>query len=326
MAKTKPVPNKNSKFWIHPDDFQKVIDYAAASYNEFKSEIAGQMIVVPDEEGDFILKFPVIMEQTVSSGLCTLDETALAQHYASTAMKHGADVRFCWWHSHHTMGVFWSGTDIKGIEEYSDGDMSFALVVNLKRENKFRLSMWKPAMMHLDTTLQIMGTKTSTVPKKIVDEVTALCEEPTPYVSPYEAGKKWDNRTQGNLFKTSKYKSFNRGYMDTSDYGEYAEGRMNHGIDTGIEVNEFLGREYNHCYGFLVDLIDSLVNEGMEYEKYIRTLNKFNERLKVLGGDWAILTIEKNDVKPELEFEDIDKYITVKGKTMEELYFAEFSY
>ena len=82
----KVIPNKDSKFWIHPDDFQKVINYAAASYDEFKSEIAGQMIVVPDVDGDFILKFPVIMEQTVSGGLCTLDETSLAQYYVKQAM------------------------------------------------------------------------------------------------------------------------------------------------------------------------------------------------------------------------------------------------
>ena len=313
-------------YYISQKDYDKIINYAQAAYDMSKCEIGGMSVCYMDDEDDWIVADPVILKQKVTGGTCDLDKDALADYYCNAQKKHGKkEFRFCWWHSHHTMGVFWSSTDIKGIEEYSDGDMSFALVVNLKKENKFRISMWKPVIMHLDTELQIMGTKTSTVPKKIVDEVEALCDKPTPYVNPY-AGKKWDNRTQGNLFKTSKYKSFNRGYMDTSDYGEYAEGKMNHGIDTGIEVNEFLGREYNHCYGFLVDLIDSLVNEGMEYEEYTRTLNKFNDRLKVLGGDWKVLTIEKNDVKPELEFEDIDKYITVKGKTMEELYFAEFSY
>ena len=32
------------------------------------------------------------------------------------------------------MSAFWSGTDINAINEFSDGDLSFALVVNLKGE------------------------------------------------------------------------------------------------------------------------------------------------------------------------------------------------
>ena len=55
--------------------------------------------------------------------------------------------------------------------EYSDGDLSFALVVNLKRENKFRASMWKPVVMHEDTTLELLEDKGSSVSKKILEEV-----------------------------------------------------------------------------------------------------------------------------------------------------------
>ena len=178
MATTKPTPNKDSKFWIHPDDFQKVINYAAASYDEFKSEIAGQMIVVPDEEGDFILKFPVIMEQTVSGGLCTLDETSLAQYYVKQAMEHGKDVRFCWWHSHHTMAAFWSGTDDATILSMPSKDWTVSLVVNLKREYKLRIQFFEPFLHEENVELNFLTVDVD-VDDTILAEVKEHCTKST---------------------------------------------------------------------------------------------------------------------------------------------------
>lgn len=188
MANKKVTPNKNSKFWIHPDDFQKVIDYAAASYDEFKSEIAGQMIVVPDAEGDFILKAPVIMKQTVSGGLCTLDKESLAKYYAGTAVKEGADVRFCWWHSHHTMGAFWSSTDDDTILSNPSKDWTVSLVVNLKKEYKLRIQFFEPFMHEENVELNLL-TVDSDVDDTILNEVKDLCEKTVTTPVTYVKGK-----------------------------------------------------------------------------------------------------------------------------------------
>ena len=140
-------------YYISKKDYDKIINYATAAYESMKAEIGGMSICYQDEEGDWIVTDPVILKQKVTGGTCDLDKDALADYYCKAQKKHGKkEFRFCWWHSHHNMGVFWSSTDIKGINEYSDGDLSFALVVNLKRENKFRASMWKPVVMHEDTT------------------------------------------------------------------------------------------------------------------------------------------------------------------------------
>ena len=87
------------------------------------------------------------------------------------------DFRFCWWHSHHTMGAFWSGTDLSSIDEYGEGesDLSFALVVNLKEEYKCRVSVWKPVEVHQDVELEIVGEKDVEIPLEIVTEVKAKC-------------------------------------------------------------------------------------------------------------------------------------------------------
>ena len=103
--------NKDSKFWIHPEDFNQVIGYAKSAYDQFKCEIGGQMVLTQDAEGDYILKHPVILKQEIATATCDMDAEALAIHYGQMINIYGKKVRHCWWHSHHTMQAFWSGTD-----------------------------------------------------------------------------------------------------------------------------------------------------------------------------------------------------------------------
>ena len=192
-------------YYISKKDYDTIINYATAAYETMKAEIGGMSICYQDEDGDWIVTDPVILKQKVTGSTCDLDQDALADYYCKAAKKHGKkNFRFCWWHSHHTMGVFWSGTDIKGINEYSDGDLSFALVVNLKRENKFRASMWQPVVMHEDTTLEILENKGSSVPKKILEEVEKLCEKPA-YTYTSWKDKKKDDKSQTNMWDDDIY-------------------------------------------------------------------------------------------------------------------------
>ena len=188
----------NIEFSIQEKAWNKVINYAASAYNQFKSEIGGMMVAIEDESGDWELKDPVIMKQRITPSNTHLDKEELAAYYTKAAMKYKKyNFRFCWWHSHHTMGAFWSGTDTDTIDEFSDGDFSFALVVNLKEEYKFRVSIWKPLEAHKDVELNIL-TIEKTVPKSIDKEVEALCEKEA-YTS-YVKG----NVQQGRLFPTSQ--------------------------------------------------------------------------------------------------------------------------
>ena len=177
-------------FYIKQKHWDHILGYAEEAYDTLKTEIGGMSVCLQDKEGDWEIVEPVILKQEVTSGNCTLEKEELAKYYTRTAKRYkNRSFRFCWWHSHHTMSVFWSSTDIKGIEEYSDGDMSFALVVNLKRENKFRVSMWKPAILHKDTTLEILDEKKSSVPKKILNEVKEKPDAEACYIDP-QTGQK----------------------------------------------------------------------------------------------------------------------------------------
>jgi len=300
-------------YYISPKDYNTIINYAKAAYSEHKCEIGGMSICYQDKDSDWIVTDPVILKQEIAGSTCDLDQDALADYYCNAQKKHGKkNFRFCWWHSHHNMGVFWSGTDIKGIEEYSDGDMSFALVVNLKRENKFRISLWKPVAMYLDTELQLLGQGEKEIPKKIVDEVNELCTTRT-YTS-YKKGDSTYNRHQTDIFD------------DNNGYSIYSGSRINHGTNLYPRSNGLERKDYNTCYEFITEMIESLVNEGMEYSKYIKEAEKFNNNLKKLGSLFSIQTIPLNEIKPELAFEDPELWIGYNGETMEVLQYNGIYY
>ncbi len=166
--------------YIDKECWDKIINYAKAAYHTEKCEIGGMSVVTQDKDGDWLIQEPVILKQEIGSTTCDLDKEELAKYYTKMAVKYkDANFRFCWWHSHHTMGAFWSGTDISSIDEYGEGesDLSFALVVNLKEEYKCRVSVWKPVEIHQDVELNIIGKDDGVeIPLDIVTEVKEKCE------------------------------------------------------------------------------------------------------------------------------------------------------
>ena len=169
--------------YIHKECWDKIINYAKAAYHTEKCEIGGMSIVTQDKDGDWLIQEPVILKQEIGSTTCDLDKEELAKYYTQMAIKYkDNNFRFCWWHSHHTMGAFWSGTDISSIDEYGEGesDLSFALVVNLKEEYKCRVSVWKPVEIHQDVELNIISNEPDVeIPLDIVTEVKEKCETRT---------------------------------------------------------------------------------------------------------------------------------------------------
>jgi len=169
--------------YIDKECWDKIINYAKAAYHTEKCEIGGMSVVTQDKDGDWLIQEPVILKQEIGSTTCDLDKEELAKYYTQMAVKYNkTNFRFCWWHSHHTMSAFWSGTDISSIGEYGEGesDLSFALVVNLKEEYKCRVSVWKPVEIHQDVELNIISNEPDVeIPLDIVTEVKEKCETRT---------------------------------------------------------------------------------------------------------------------------------------------------
>jgi len=169
-----------ANFYMNRKDWKKLQNFAQYAYDEYKSEIGGFLIAEQDEDNKWKMHKPVILKQEISAGNTVIDKDALAKYYVETAMKmKKKPFQFVWWHSHHTMAVFWSGTDLTAIDEFSNGQMSVSLVINLEQEYKLRVNLWNPYKMHQDVEMDIIDKPTSkSIPKGIIKEVDSLCAKP----------------------------------------------------------------------------------------------------------------------------------------------------
>ena len=173
-------------FYISEDDWYKLQAWAKLAYDEDKNEISGLLTAIPEEDGRFKLGDVEILKQENSGSNTELDGDAVADYKMRYAMKYNnKDMKFVWWHSHHTMGAFWSGTDIKEIEAWENSSFSLALVINLREEYVFRVSVWKagnlPVNQHYDTNLTIERKAPKIViTKDMKKQYEELCDKEQP--------------------------------------------------------------------------------------------------------------------------------------------------
>jgi len=262
---TKPENNKNKKFYISRENFDKVIAYAESAYRQFKSEIGGQLVVLEDTDGDYILEDPVILKQEISASNCELDGGQLAVHYSKMIGKHGNNVRHCWWHSHHTMGAFWSGTDDATILSHPADDWTLSLVVNLKREYKLRIQFFKPFLHEENVELNFLQEEHDT--DDIIDaEVKELCSKETTSVITHGG-----QGTQGTLWKKPRpvhgY-GYNYGYT----YGLWDEDEL--------ELTGVPEKLFESCVDQMDKLSDNLTNGSIKMKGFRKGVKSINEKLK----------------------------------------------
>ena len=255
MSDIKMIP----EFFISKNDWKKIIQYAESSYRQFKAEIGGQCVVVEDAEGNFWLKDPVILKQEVSGGNCEMEEEALAIHYGKMADKYGDDVRHCWWHSHHTMEAFWSGTDDKTIMENEADDFSVSLVVNLKQEYKLRVQMFYPIEAEVNVPLNIADEIPQS--KAIDKEVTSKCEKESPRVITY--GGHNHRYSQRELF------DYNSGFH----YGHMV-------YDNDCDFKSLTSEQYTQLMKFIDELAEKFYDNKISYEEYKKEAKEANKKLK----------------------------------------------
>ena len=171
-------------FYIKEKDWYQLQGWATIAYEEDKNEISGLMTAVPQEDGRFKLGDVKILKQKNSGTNTELDADAVAEYTMKFGMKYNnPNMKFVWWHSHHTMGAFWSGTDENEIDEWKNNSFSLALVINLKEEYKFRVSVWKAGGLeinqHYDIPLSIERKAKTKITPKMKTLYEELCDSPT---------------------------------------------------------------------------------------------------------------------------------------------------
>ena len=311
-----PKKDQNKTFWIHPDDFDKIIKYAGSAYNQFKSEIGGQMIAVQDDVGDWILKDPVILKQEISYANCTMEASALGLHYSQMIKKHGKNVRHCWWHSHHTMKAFWSGTDDATILETPAKDWTVSLVVNLKKEYQLRVQFFSPFLHEVNVDLNFLEVLTEN-DAEVDKEVKQLCtNQVVKRINTYTA------RYNGSGIQTTMFPEI-KDVDPTEDEADYLAYNASFGVYPQQEQAD-LSKMDEKTRTKYMDIVDKLTDEVSSAEhmtpegfcnsklwnKRIKKINKqlikYNLRLKkfVTNGalDNAIIQYWTDDY-----FENINK-------------------
>ena len=242
-------------FYIPEKDWYKLQAWATIAYDKDKNEISGLMTAVPQKDGRFKLSDVEILKQENTGSNTELDGQAVTDYTMKQAMKYkNTDMKFVWWHSHHTMGAFWSGTDIKEIEAWENDSYSLALVVNLKEEYVFRVSVWKangiPINKHYDTNLTIERNKPKiNITDKMLKEYKDKCEN-KPIL------RNCIHTFQGQL----AYKKQNTLFQKENDlvmenYYKQAEKKL------------------EHC-------MDGLVDGSMSFADYKRNIKEINEICK----------------------------------------------
>ena len=256
-----------ANFYMKEWDWKCLQNYAKYAYSEHKSEIGGMMIAEQDKENKWKLHKPVILKQKISGGNTVLCQEALSQYYVEMGMKmKNKPFQFVWWHSHHTMGVFWSGTDLTAIDEFANGNMSISLVINLKEEYKLRVNLWKPYKMHKDVDLDILRTiRTSKIPDRIVNEVEALCSKPV-YVT------NWRTNTRN-----------------------YINGTQQTLLLGGNTMQEKPDKEMVDIEARVDNALQDYLNFGMDFEKYQADIKSINRQLKSSQSELRVGMCDNED-------------------------------
>ena len=205
-------------FHIKEKSWYEIISWAKIAYDEDKNEISGLATAVPNKEGYFILSDVEILKQENSGSNTELDGDAVTAYKMKYGMKYkNPNMKFVWWHSHHTMEAFWSGTDEKEINAWENDSFSLALVVNLKEEYKFRVSLWKAAGLnieqHYDIPLNIMRTSGVNVTEPMKKMYKELCSDKHSYVHHrINQGQinKWNNSFKKNTPTWNNVNNYHR--------------------------------------------------------------------------------------------------------------------
>ena len=272
--------NKDKKFWIDPDVFDEIIAFAESAYRQFKTEIGGQLVVREDKDGDFILEDPVILKQKVSSTNCELDEAALAVHYSKMAGKHGDNIRHCWWHSHHTMGAFWSGTDNATILANKSHDFTVSLVVNLKQEYKLRVQFFYPFEHEENVTLNFLEDIDEVRDAAIDTEVKELCTKSAVTVTKYDPKTK----TYANGNQTGLWTKQDQTEVD--DYNMYGYGVNAYGDgygyrrNTSVDMDKIPADKVKPVNDLIEEIQDKLIDDNCTYEQYLQMRTTVNDSIK----------------------------------------------
>jgi hypothetical protein len=156
-ARFLPIENFSSlqQILLMKRAFEIVIDQAA--YNKMMcytmqapGEVSGFGKVVRTGNS-FLVQDVVALEQVNTAASSRIFEETLNQ-FMRQMRKHGLDTEGydLFWHSHHTMPVFFSTTDMDTVEALHNSRFTMSIVVNQRLESRCRVDFYDPVRYGID--------------------------------------------------------------------------------------------------------------------------------------------------------------------------------
>lgn len=305
--------SKKPKFIIQEKAWNTMQQYAGIAYEQDENEISGmipyKIVEHPvSKKKVYELFDPVILQQVNSGTTTELDGEAIRDYQIKAGMKHGTDIKFCWWHSHHTMDAFWSGTDQNEINAWENDSWSLALVINLFGEYKLNVSVWQPIQYSEDVNLEIIRNIASPT-KKQLKEYEELCDNK---ITTVKSG--WSHigyGAQTAMWKqTTKKKtedaldSISQGKLDWTDAST-----MNEHVELIEDLDEAID-----------DLVSKFCEGTVDYHQYSKTIDELNKQLKQRDAKISIKKLKQGTVLEKAMTMQAWEHIRYESKKVEKIY------
>ena len=297
------------KFIISENAWNTMQQYARKAHSKDGNEISGICLVKKtkhpvNDKPVWELFDPCILKQENSTTNTILDKDVLPAYYIDMAMKYGDNIRYCWWHSHHTMNAFWSTTDENEIEQWKNGTWSLALVINLFQDYCLNVSTWDPVEHSEDVPLEILRA----VPepsKEMLKEYKEKCS---------------------NIVHTTAYSGYTKtGY----GYGTNQMSLISGGISSNIKLNwnaadtlEDYCKVFKETCEGLDDLNGEFITDKIQYKEYKKKVQGCNKKLKALNAKMSIKILTKVKLHAACMTDSPEDFIEYESKEVEMAYFS----
>ena len=305
---------EHKQFIISEQCWHIMQQFAGLAYDKDKNEISGLLHVRKgvhpvDGEPVYELFDPIILEQENTGTTTELDGDAIRDYTIKAGMKYGKDIKFCWLHSHHTMGAFWSGTDRNEIEAWKNDSWSISLVVNLKQEYKLNISVWDPVEVSEDVPLEIIRAVPQPTAKQ-KKEYEKLCSTAKPTVISNYRGYKPNTGWVHNTVNTNQTSFITQSALTLEDKFEWKN-------DDTISPYAELIEEVDDR---IEEIIDATMQGELLYKDYSEAIDELNKQLKTRNARIKVIKIDEGKVLQKAACMQTWEHIEYHNEDTEKIY------
>ena len=297
------------KFIISEDAWNTMQQYARIAHSKDGNEISGICLVKKtkhpvNDKPVWELFDPCILKQENSTTNTILDKDVLPEYYIDMAMKYGDKIRYCWWHSHHTMGAFWSTTDENEIKQWKNSSWSLALVINLFQDYCLNVSTWDPVEHTEDVPLEIL---------RHVPEASA------------EMLKEYKEKCSDIVSNVTSYNGYKRGY----GYGASQLSLVSEGIPSNIKLNwnakddlDDYTKVFKETCDGLDDLNSEFITDKIKYNEWKTKVQRCNKKLIDINAKMKIKILTKAKLHNACMHDAPEDFLEYADTEAEMVYFS----